>query len=141
MPEIDNPRALFESTCSTNSEPYALQNFGDMMNPEFSENCIIIVDPAMPIHHEAYAIIDYNGELYFRQYIELDSAKVMRCLNSSYPDIELTGDYQIRGCVVQQKQRKQKTLHYYLKDNGKGNNFSKQGEVLEKNSKKSLDPN
>ena len=56
MPEIDNPKVLFESACSTNSEPYALQNIGDMMEPEFSENCIIIVDPGMPIHHQAYAI-------------------------------------------------------------------------------------
>ena len=64
MPEIDNPKALFESACSTNSEPYALQNIGDMMAPEFSENCIIIVDPGMPIHHQAYAIIDG-----FRQYL------------------------------------------------------------------------
>ena len=62
MSEIDNPKALFESTCSTNSEPYALQNIGDMMSPEFSENCIIIVDPAMPIHHHAFVIIDFaNG--------------------------------------------------------------------------------
>ncbi len=133
MSEIDNPRALFESTCSTNSEPYALQNFGDMMSPEFSENCIIIVDPAMPIHNQAYAIIDYKGELYFRQYIELDDSKAMRCLNPSYPDIELNGEYQIRGCVVQQKQRKQKTLHYYLKGSGKDSAFTKQGKVLEKN--------
>ena len=44
------------STCATNSEPYALQNIGDMMSPEFSENCIIIVDPSMPIHHKAYVI-------------------------------------------------------------------------------------
>ena len=133
MSEIDNPRALFESTCPTNSEPYALQNFGDMMSPEFSENCIIIVDPAMPIHNQAYAIIDYKGELYFRQYIELDDSKAMRCLNPSYPDIELNGEYQIRGCVVQQKQRKQKTLHYYLKGSGKDSAFTKQGKVLEKN--------
>tara|TARA_B100001971_G_scaffold130817_1_gene120748 strand:- start:358 stop:750 length:393 start_codon:yes stop_codon:yes gene_type:complete len=129
MPDIDNPRELFESTCSTNSEPYALQNFGDMMSPEFSENCIIIVDPGMPIHNEAYAIIDYNGELYFRQYIELENSIIMRCLNPSYPDIELTGDYQVRGCVVQQKQRKQKPLHYYLKTKDEGDAFSKQGKI------------
>ncbi len=100
-----------------------------MMSPEFSENCIIIVDPGMPIHNEAYAIIDYNGELYFRQYIELENSKIMRCLNPSYPDIELTGDYQVRGCVVQQKQRKQKPLHYYLKTKDEGNAFNKQGKI------------
>ena len=42
MSTLENPKALFQSSCSTNSEPYALQNIGDMMSPEFSENSIII---------------------------------------------------------------------------------------------------
>ena len=112
MSALDNPKALFQSTCSTNSEPYALQNIGDMMSPEFSENCIIIVDPGMPIHNEAYVIIDFNDELYFRQYVIENNNQLMRCLNSSYEDINLTDDFEVRGCVTQQKQRKQKSLHY-----------------------------
>ena len=114
MSTLDNPKALFQSSCSTNSEPYALQNIGDMMSPEFSENCIIIIDPSMTIHHKAYVIIDFNNELYFRQYLEENGKKVLRCLNSSYPEIELNNDFEVRGCIIQQKQRKQKSLHYYL---------------------------
>ena len=132
MPEIDNPKALFESACSTNSEPYALQNIGDMMTPEFSENCIIIVDPGMPIHHQAYAIIDYKDDLYFRQYIEQNNRQFMRCLNSSHPEIELIDDFEVRGCVVQQKQRKQKSLHYYFLDkDSKEMVFSSKGKIKE----------
>lgn len=116
MSALDNPKAIFKSTCSTNSEPYALQNIGDRMSPEFSENCIIIVDPAMPIHHKAFVIIDFNDELYFRQFVKENEKQLLRCLNSSYPDIELDSHYEVRGCVVQQKQRKQKSLHYYLPD-------------------------
>jgi len=130
MPEIDNPKALFESACSTNSEPYALQNIGDMMAPEFSENSIIIVDPGMPIHHQAYAIIDYKDELYFRQYIEQNNRQFMRCLNSSHPETELINDFEVRGCVVQQKQRKQKSLHYYFLDkDSKEMVFSSKGKI------------
>ena len=130
MPEIDNPKALFESACSTNSEPYALQNIGDMMVSEFSENCIIIVDPGMPIHHQAYAIIDYKDELYFRQYIEQNNRQFMRCLNSSHPEIELIDDFEVRGCVVQQKQRKQRSLHYYFLDkDSKEMVFSSKGKI------------
>ena len=114
MSTLENPKTLFQNTCSTNSEPYALQNIGDMMSPEFSENCIIIVDPSMPIHNMAYVIIDYKNELYFRQYLELDNKKILRCLNSKYEDIELNLSFEVRGCIVQQKQRKQKLLHYYL---------------------------
>jgi SOS-response transcriptional repressor LexA len=114
MSTLDNPKALFQSTCSTNSEPYALQNIGDMMSPEFSENCIIIVDPGMPIHDKAYVIIDFNDELYFRQFIIENGMQFMSCLNKSYEDIKLNNDFEVRGCIVQQKQRKQKSLHYYL---------------------------
>ena len=114
MSALEESKILFQSTCATNSEPYALQNIGDMMSPEFSENCIIIVDPSMPIHHEAYVIIDFNDELYFRQYFEVNGSKILKCLNPSYDDIELDNDFDVRGCIIQQKQRKQKSLHYYL---------------------------
>ena len=114
MSTLSDPKALFQNSCSTNSEPYALQNIGDMMSPEFSENCIIIVDPSMPIHHEAYVIIDFNDELYFRQYFKVNGSKILKCLNSSYDDIELDNDFDVRGCIVQQKQRKKKSIHYYL---------------------------
>ena len=114
MSKLDTPKALFKSSCSTNSEPYALQNIGDMMAPEFSENCIIIVDPARPIHNKAYVIIDFNDELYFRQYFEENGRKILRCINSVYAEIELDSNFEVHGCIIQQKQRKQKSLHYYL---------------------------
>ena len=90
------------------------------MSPEFTENCIIIVDPGMPIHDKAYAIIDFNDELYFRQFITENGNQLLRCLNPSYDDIELNNDFAVRGCIVQQKQRKQKSLHYYLLDKVSG---------------------
>jgi SOS-response transcriptional repressor LexA len=114
MSELADSKTLYQATCASNSEPYALQNIGDMMSPEFSENCIIIVDPSMPIHPEAFVIVDFKDELYFRQYIEKDNKKILRCLNSDYEDIELGNIFRVRGCIVQQKQRKQKSLHYYL---------------------------
>ena len=114
MSELVDSKSLYQVTCASNSEPYALQNIGDMMSPEFSESCIVIVDPSMPIHHEAYVIVDFEDELYFRQYIEEGHKKILRCLNSEYKDIELGDIFEVRGCIVQQKQRKQKSLHYYL---------------------------
>jgi SOS-response transcriptional repressor LexA len=132
MSALDNPKALFQSTCSTNSEPYALQNIGDMMSPEFSENCIIIVDPGMPIHHEAYVIIDFDDELYFRQYVIENNKQLLKCLNSSYKDILVNNDFEVRGCITQQKQRKHKSLHYYLLDKESGKMiFSKKGKEKE----------
>jgi len=103
-----------------------------MMSPEFSENCIIIVDPGMPIHNEAYVIIDFNDELYFRQFISKNGRQLLKCLNSYYEDIELNNDFEFRGCITQQKQRKQKSLHYYLLDKESGEmKFSEKGEEKE----------
>ena len=128
MSTLEDPKALFNSSCSTNSEPFALQNLGDMMSPEFSENCIIVVDPSIPIHNMAYVIIDFESELYFRQYLEIENKKILRCLNSNYDDIELDKYYEFRGCIVQQKQRRLKSLHYYLPNEMNGRiEFSQTG--------------
>ena len=139
MSTLDNPRALFKSSCSSNSEPYALQNIGDIMSPEFSENCIIIIDPSIPVHHKAYVIIDFKNELYFRQYIEENGRRVMRCLNSSYPEIELNNAFEVRGCITQQKQRKHKALHYYLPNEFTGEiEFNETGKEKTKNKSSSI---
>ena len=135
MSELADPKSLYQATCATNSEPYVLQNIGDMMSPEFSENCIIIVDPSMQIHHKAFVIIDFKDELYFRQYIEEDNKKILRCLNLEYEDIMLDTIFTVRGCVVQQKQRKQKSLHYYLPNKITGEiEFNVNGKVKPPNS-------
>ncbi len=136
--DLDNPKDLMNSTCSTNSEPYALQNLGNLMEPEFSENCIIIVDPGMKIHHQAYAVVEYQEELYFRQYVERGGKKYLICLNSisgSGGRIELAGEFSVRGCIIQQKQRKQKPLHYYhLNTTTKAMDFSIYGKEKAKDS-------
>ena len=128
MSILDNPKSLFQTSCSTNSETYALKNIGDKMSPEFSENCIIIIDPSMPIHNEAYVIIDFNDELYFRQYFEENGKKIIKSINSLNDEIELDDDFEFKGCVVQQKQRGQKALHYYLPNKTNGElEFSSKG--------------
>ena len=130
---MDTPQELFESNCSTNAEPFALQNLGTMMEPEFSENCIVIIDPGMQLHNLAYAVIRYEDELYFRQYLERGARKFMVCLNSTFDEIELKGKFETVGCVIQQKQRKQKPLHYYHlnKDTGEMD-FTISGKIKEK---------
>lgn len=133
MSDLISPEELFNSNCATNSEPFALQNLGDYMLPEFSQNCVLIIDPAMALHNRAYAIIRYDDELYFRQYLERGKQKILLCLNTKYDDIELKKDFQMIGCVVQQKQRRQKALHYYhLNPNTKAMDFNPTGKARDK---------
>jgi SOS-response transcriptional repressor LexA len=130
MSELDNPAELFESNCSTNSEPFALQNLGSYMEPEFSENCIVIIDPGMAIHNLAYAVVRYQGDMYFRQYLERGNDKFLIPLNTGFEEIELEYDFEVVGCVIQQKQRKQKALHYYhLNKETKELDFSISGKI------------
>lgn len=133
MSDIDTPQELFESNCSINSEPFALQNLGSFMEPEFSENCILIIDPGMTVHNRAYAVVRYEGDMYFRQYIERGDNKFLVPLNSQHDEIELKSEFEVVGCVVQQKQRKQKPLHYYhLNKESKQMDFSISGKLKEK---------
>ena len=133
MSELVKSKDLYQASCATNSEPYALQNIGDMMSPEFSENCIIIIDPSKPIHNEAFALVDFENELYFRQYIEEEDKKILRCLNTKYDDIRLDKIFEVHGCIIQQKQRKQKSLHYYLPNKITGElEFSTKGKEMTK---------
>ncbi|SFV87173.1 FIG01199342: hypothetical protein [hydrothermal vent metagenome] len=103
------------------------------MEPEFSENCILIIDPGMKLHLRAYTVVRYDGELYFRQYIERGASKFLVPLNTQHDEIELKGEFEVVGCVVQQKQRKQKALHYYhLNSVTKEMDFSISGKIKEK---------
>jgi len=55
------------------------------------------------------------------------------CLNAQHDDIELIGEYEVVGCVVQQKQRKHKPLHYYhLNRITKEMDFTVSGKIKEK---------
>ena len=133
MPDLDTPKELFETNCATNSEPFALQNIGRMMEPEFSANTILIIDPTMALHNRAYAVIRYQGELYFRQYLERGDQKFLVCLNTEFADIELIEEFETIGCVVQQKQRKQKPLHYYhLNKSSQSMDFTISGKIKSK---------
>ena len=38
------------SGCAS-AEPFALQVLGNSMSPEFSEGCVVIVDPGAPLCH------------------------------------------------------------------------------------------
>jgi SOS-response transcriptional repressor LexA len=133
MSDIDTSQEMFQSNCSTNSEPFALQNLGSYMEPEFSENCILIIDPGMQIHHRAYAVVRFDNDIYFRQYIERGANKFLVPLSTQHDEIELKGEFETVGCVVQQKQRKQKALHYYhLNSTTKQMDFSISGKPKEK---------
>src|SRR3989344_9233863 len=96
------------------AEPYALRVIGDSMAPEFVDGCIIVVDPAMSPHHEAYVVIDYQGETTFRQFIVEGERKFLKALNDAHPAVELVGRNSVRGVLIRRAGRRRKEhKHYY----------------------------
>jgi SOS-response transcriptional repressor LexA len=100
--------------CSTNTEPYALRVMGDDMWPEFPDGAIIIVDPGGILYSGAYIVIEHQGEVTFRQYVEHDGSKYLVPVNDLYPTVELEEPHEIKGVVIQQHYNRER--RYYDKD-------------------------
>lgn len=99
------------SSCSS-SEPFALQVLGDSMEPEFPDECIVVIEPNDECSDGAYVMAEVENSLWFRQYFNDDKGERLVAVNDSYPDIPL-GDMQwkILGVIVQRNVRRD-VKHY-----------------------------
>ena len=94
-------------------EPYALRVLGDSMEPEFAEGCVIIVDPGYVPRDGAYVVVEFAGDIFFRQLVFEGERRFLKPLNPKYGGFELTGPYTIRGGVVQQVGRRRSQRKHY----------------------------
>ena len=109
-PNADNP--VEQSSCNT-LEPYALQVLGVDMEPEFPENCLIIIEPKNTVVDGAYMVVDVDGETWFRQVNITTEGHSLSACNPLYPDIALQGtDWQVRG-IIRQRNIKRDIKHYH----------------------------
>lgn len=83
------------------------------MSPEFEDGHIIIIDPAVPLCHMAFAVIDYGGEILFGQY-RLDEGRQWLCyLNNENQPVELISHFETKGVVIQRSTGRRKELKHY----------------------------
>ena len=94
-------------------EPYALRVLGDSMEPEFPEGCVVIVDPGYAPHDGSYVIVEFAGDVFFRQIVFEGERRFLKPLNAKYGGFELTGPYTIRGGVVQRSGRRRSEHKHY----------------------------
>lgn len=99
-------------SCS-NLEPYALRVLGDSMEPEFPEGCIVIVDPGHAPRDGSWVIVEFAGDVFFRQMVFDGERRFLKPLNPKYGAFELTPPYTVRGCVVQQAGRRRSQRKHY----------------------------
>jgi len=98
--------------------PYVLMVEGDIMEPEFQDGAVIIVDPALPHTHGAYVVADYDGETYFRLFELRDNETWLIATNGKHDDIKVETKLEIRGVVTQQARNRKlgiKKARHYIK--------------------------
>ncbi|OAQ21012.1 LexA family protein [Thermosulfurimonas dismutans] len=81
---------------------FALRVNDDSMEPEFTEEDIIVVDPTRrPISGSYVVACNGRGEAVLRQLKVYGDKRILRPLNPKYPEIELTDEHEIVGVVCQ----------------------------------------
>ena len=103
---------MAQDSCSA-LEPYALRVVGDSMEPEFADGCVIIIDPGCAPRDGAYVVVEFAGDVFFRQLVFDGERRFLKPLNPKYGGFEITPPYTIRGGVVQQVgNRRSQRKHY-----------------------------
>lgn len=103
---------MAQNSCSS-LEPYALRVVGDSMEPEFADGCVIIVDPGSVPRDGSYVIVEYAGEVYFRQLVCEGDRRFLKPLNPKYGSFEITPPYTVIGAAVQQAGRRRSQRKHY----------------------------
>jgi len=84
---------------------------GDDMFPEFEDGAVIIVDPGGMLASGCFIVIEHQGELTFRQYVEHEQRKYLVPVNDLYPTVELTEPHEIKGVVIQKHFNRKRTRY------------------------------
>ncbi len=103
---------MAQNSCSA-LEPYALRVLGDSMAPEFPDGCVVIVDPGYAERDGAYVVVEFAGDVFFRQLVFEGERRFLKALNPKYGTFELTPPYAIRGAVVQCAGRRRSQRRHY----------------------------
>ena len=103
---------MADNSCSA-LEPYALRVVGDSMEPEFADGCVVIIDPGYAPRDGAYVVVEYAGDVFFRQLVYDGERRFLKPLNPKYGGFELTPPYTIRGAVVQRAGRRRSQRKHY----------------------------
>jgi len=99
---------------SCGREPFALRVVGDSMEPEFSDGCIIIIDPEGVIGDGAYVMARHEDGYIFRQLVYGAGVYYLKTLQDGHEVIELPDLNAIEGVVIQQAGRRRADRKHYI---------------------------
>ena len=100
--------------CAQN-EPFALQVTDQVMEPEFPQGCIIIIEPNGILEDGCYVVADLGDGFIFRKLTINPSGMELDTLSGepNQPVIVVKAE-QIRGRVIQRAGKKRKDRKHYL---------------------------
>lgn len=101
-----------EGSCGR--EPFALRVIGDEMAPEFSDGCIIIIDPEGVVSDGSYVMARHDGGYVFRQLFFGEGVFHLRTLQDGHATIEIPSLDAIEGVVIQQATRRRADRKHYV---------------------------
>ena len=103
---------MAESGCSE-LEPYALRVLGNRMEPELPAGCVVIVDPGDVAKRGSFVIVEYPGDVFFRQLVVDGERRFLGPPNPKYGGFELIPPCTVRGGVVQRAGRRRAERSHY----------------------------
>ena len=99
---------------SCGREPFALRVVGDEMSPEFSDGCIIIIDPEGVIGDGSYVMARHDDGYIFRQLVYGEGVFYLKTLQDGHDTIEIPDLRSIEGVVTQQATRRRADRKHYI---------------------------
>lgn len=113
---MNDPKEILENSQCSENESYAAQVLGDSMEPEFPDQCVVIIQPTDQIYNGAYIFAEVEGVRWFRQYVKDEEGERLVAVNDMiYPEIYLDKlEWKALGVVVQ-RNIKRKIKHYHPK--------------------------
>jgi len=113
MTDTSDSDNIFQDNQRSQSENYAAQVHGDSMEPEFPDQCEVIIHPTDNAYNGAYVFAEVEGVRWFRQYIRNKEGEYLVAVNDTiYPEIYLEKlEWKTLGVVVQ-RNIKHQVKHY-----------------------------
>ena len=84
------------------------------MAPEFTDGCIIIVDPEGVISDGCFVLARYAEEYIFRQLIFGEGRYYLKALQEGHETVEIPDLQHVAGVIIQQAGRRRAERRHYV---------------------------
>lgn len=109
LTQHEKQRAALEpivTDANVTGDAFAVTVVGDLMEPDYPDGCLLVVDPALEPKNKDMVIAELNGSRVFRQLVIDGGRSFLKPLNSRYPIEAVDHSPTVYGVVVEALIRK-----------------------------------